>query len=95
MNFLDKLKVTKDKLLEQSEQLFEEQFQNMLDFFETVDEKTQQERFSICKSCEFFRSSISQCKKCGCYMPAKTWLAEQVCPEGKWEKISVKDLSQQ
>ena len=61
----------------------------------TVDKDQQQLRINICNSCEFYRTSISQCIKCGCYMPAKTWLAEQECPEGKWEKISVKDLSQQ
>jgi hypothetical protein len=31
----------------------------------------------------------SQCKKCGCFMEAKTKLPNAECPIGKWDKVSV------
>lgn len=47
------------------------------------------ERLEICKTCPFFRSSIQQCKKCGCIMPQKAKLADAFCPEHKWGKFEV------
>jgi hypothetical protein len=41
-------------------------------------------RFEICKSCPELIKLTSQCKKCGCFMPAKTKLENAVCPIGKW-----------
>jgi hypothetical protein len=46
-----------------------------------------EERYSICKECPEFIKITSQCKKCGCFMPAKTTLALASCPIGKWEKV--------
>ena len=46
-----------------------------------------QERLDICKTCPFFRSSIKQCKRCGCIMPQKAKLADAFCPEHKWGKF--------
>lgn len=57
--------------------------------FKTVNAEQQKERFSICESCEFLFKPTNTCKKCGCFMSAKTWLAEQECPEGKWQKIRI------
>lgn len=42
------------------------------------------QRYSICKTCDEFRSSIKQCKICGCFMPLKVRLAFEECPIGKW-----------
>jgi len=47
-----------------------------------VDEDVRNERFEICKSCESLKFDF--CKKCGCYMPAKTWLSDIKCPIEKW-----------
>jgi hypothetical protein len=47
----------------------------------------------ICRGCEFFISLTQQCKKCGCIMPAKTSLAEAVCPIHKWEAETISDPS--
>lgn len=57
---------------------------------------TQQEimqRFDICKSCEFYDNSRSQCLACGCNINTKkiflnklAW-ADQECPQKKWTKI--------
>ncbi len=41
-------------------------------------------RFEICKSCPELIKLTSQCKKCGCFMAAKTRLLEATCPIGKW-----------
>ena len=41
-------------------------------------------RLEICKSCEFYRASTNQCKKCGCFMKLKVSLGKASCPIGKW-----------
>jgi hypothetical protein len=45
------------------------------------------ERAKICNECEHLNKLISQCRKCGCWMPAKTRLNWAECPIGKWGKI--------
>ena len=45
------------------------------------------ERLNICKSCEEFEHTLSRCKKCGCFMIAKTKVARAKCPIGKWQPI--------
>lgn len=42
------------------------------------------ERYSICKACPEFINLTTQCKKCGCFMAAKTKLKMATCPLGKW-----------
>lgn len=42
------------------------------------------ERYSICKGCEFYNELLRSCKKCGCFLPAKTKLKNSNCPIGKW-----------
>lgn len=41
-------------------------------------------RLMICKVCPEFDSGIGRCRKCGCYIRAKTALAQEKCPLGKW-----------
>lgn len=41
-------------------------------------------RFSICNQCPELVKLTKQCKKCGCFMAAKTKLAKATCPLGKW-----------
>jgi hypothetical protein len=43
-----------------------------------------EERYSICKGCPELIKLTKQCKKCGCFMAAKTKLEKAVCPLGKW-----------
>ena len=45
---------------------------------------TSDERYEICQSCDWFRTVIKQCKKCGCIMPLKTQLQSAKCPIRKW-----------
>jgi hypothetical protein len=51
---------------------------------EHVSEVLAKSRLDICKSCTFLIKATSQCKKCGCFMQAKTKLRHAECPEGKW-----------
>jgi hypothetical protein len=41
-------------------------------------------RMSLCNSCPELVKLTKQCKKCGCFMAAKTKLEKAVCPLGKW-----------
>ena len=50
----------------------------------------QEQRINICKACPEFVRFTAQCKKCGCFMNAKTKLLDASCPIGKWEDISKK-----
>jgi hypothetical protein len=60
---------------------------------ERTTEEMKSKRMEICRGCEFFISLTQQCKKCGCIMPAKTSLAEAVCPIHKWEAETISDPS--
>lgn len=42
------------------------------------------ERYSICQQCPELIKMSKQCKKCGCFMFAKTKLEKAECPLGKW-----------
>jgi hypothetical protein len=52
-----------------------------------IPEEDRNLRLDTCHSCEHFISLTSQCKKCGCVMKAKTYLASAECPVGKWGKF--------
>lgn len=43
-----------------------------------------EKRFEICKGCPELIKLTKQCKKCGCFMAAKTKLQGATCPLGKW-----------
>ena len=49
-----------------------------------TNEETAQARLDICNTCEFFFKKTNTCKKCGCFMTAKTKLEKAECPVGKW-----------
>lgn len=49
-----------------------------------ADDDIAEKRLSICKECPFFVSATSQCKKCGCFMQAKTRMSGAKCPISKW-----------
>lgn len=51
---------------------------------EWASEELSSERYSICSSCPELLKLTKQCKKCGCFMAAKTKLAAASCPLGKW-----------
>jgi hypothetical protein len=47
-------------------------------------EDVQNNRISICESCERFFKPTRQCKECGCFMDIKTKLEQASCPLEKW-----------
>lgn len=51
---------------------------------EQASEALSTERYSTCLGCPELVSLTKQCKKCGCFMAAKTKLAKATCPLGKW-----------
>ncbi len=51
---------------------------------EYADTLTADHRLSICDQCPELIAKIRVCKKCGCFMAAKTRLADATCPLGKW-----------
>jgi hypothetical protein len=52
-------------------------------------EEEADKRYSICNGCPEFVSLTKQCKKCGCFMAAKTKIASASCPIGKWGKEEI------
>lgn len=57
---------------------------HLLDKENYVEDEIAKERFSICKGCPELIKLTTQCKKCGCFMSAKTKLKMASCPIGKW-----------
>jgi len=55
--------------------------------FKIVNDVVKNHRMSICKNCEFLRETLNTCKKCGCFMPAKTAFSQASCPINKWTAI--------
>lgn len=51
---------------------------------EYVPKEVAEERLTICESCPDLIPKIKVCKHCGCFMAAKTKLAEAECPLKKW-----------
>lgn len=42
------------------------------------------ERLETCNSCEHLFKPTGNCKKCGCFVKAKTKILNQQCPIKKW-----------
>ena len=53
---------------------------------EYVSEEEAAKRYAICKACPELIKLTTQCKKCGCFMAAKTKLKHAECPLLKWGK---------
>ena len=52
-----------------------------------VEKNVQDNRLAICSRCIFYELTVlnmKQCRKCGCFLEAKTQILEQKCPVGKW-----------
>ena len=57
---------------------------NKVDFEKVLKNIDPDNRYKICQECEHFRSSLRQCKKCGCFLPVKVRISWSECPVGKW-----------
>lgn len=42
------------------------------------------ERLLICRECDKYNDTTTQCKECGCVMLFKTFLPNSTCPLNKW-----------
>lgn len=51
---------------------------------EWASEEKAEKRYSICQECPELIQLTKTCKKCGCFMAAKTKLEHAACPIGKW-----------
>lgn len=60
---------------------------------EKVSLEIQKERMAICIECPELIQLTKQCKKCGCFMEAKTKLPHAECPLGKWNKVKIDENS--
>jgi hypothetical protein len=49
-----------------------------------TDDETANMRLNICLGCEHLLKNSKICKKCGCFMQAKTKLKLATCPIKKW-----------
>lgn len=49
-----------------------------------ADKELSETRFEICKACPELINITNQCKKCGCFMAAKTKIESAKCPLNKW-----------
>lgn len=56
-----------------------------------VDDEIQKARMDACNNCEFLFKLSKQCRKCGCFMEAKTTLPHAYCPIGKWDAVEPED----
>ena len=93
MKFLGNLKDQSSKLAQSLEEKTVRNLKKFASMAGTVDEHQQQERMNICLDCEHLFKPTSSCRKCGCFMRAKTWLADQECPVGKWGAIELVDVT--
>lgn len=51
---------------------------------ERVSEEVEKARYEICEQCPELLEITKQCKQCGCFMKAKTKIANATCPLNKW-----------
>lgn len=51
---------------------------------EWASDEVAEKRYAICKECPELIKLTKQCKKCGCFMAAKTKLEKATCPLEKW-----------
>lgn len=62
----------------------EESKQNISIIQIKTDPDIREDRLAACLSCEHLFKPTDSCKKCGCFVRAKTWLKDAKCPIGKW-----------
>lgn len=52
--------------------------------FKTASRMTIEARLAVCQVCESLDAPHGRCFECGCYVGAKTRMASEECPLGKW-----------
>ena len=72
-------------LKEMSEERFKKELADYLDSLEEEEKASGQlyeERFSVCKQCDYLNAGM--CKACGCYVEMRAAMKARICPYGKW-----------
>ena len=59
----------------------------LLDFNDRVDKATQKARLKTCLDCD--KAELGICTVCFCPLAAKSWIASESCPEGKWPSVEL------
>jgi len=56
----------------------------------TAPKQISDKRFQICTECPHFNDAIKTCKICNCYMPIKTSINKQECPDKppRWKRFT-------
>ena len=54
----------------------------LLNFTDRVTADVQKQRLDTCLKCE--KAELGICTVCFCPLAAKSWIASESCPEGKW-----------
>jgi len=49
-------------------------------------QEVQEERKSICYTCEYYDVEDHRCKACGCMLSIKVTMSANSCPKHKWTK---------
>lgn len=78
---LEKLKNRFEKIRDQGQKIISDGLSKK------VSKKIQEERYSICQSCEKLYRPSDTCRVCGCFMKVKTWMPNQSCPLKKWSAV--------
>jgi hypothetical protein len=61
-----------------------EKIEEIIDTQIKADVIIRERRLDLCLSCEHLFKPTDSCKKCGCFVRAKTWLKDAKCPLNKW-----------
>ena len=63
----------------------------LLNFTDRVTADVQKQRLDICLKCE--KAELGICTVCFCPLAAKSWIASESCPEGKWTSFKSRILA--
>lgn len=75
MSFLEKIKSKVETVSDQS---------LTLAGIKVASAEVKKQRIEICNTCEHLFRLTRTCKKCGCFVEAKTKIESQHCPINKW-----------
>ena len=54
-----------------------------------------EERMEVCRGCNRFDAVLVRCRKCGCFLAAKTRFPGARCPVGKWNRDDIRMRDEQ
>ena len=59
----------------------------LLDLDDRVPKDVQKERLQLCLDCD--KKILGACSVCWCPLAAKSWIASESCPIGKWTSYTI------